>query len=148
MSDSSDTEKQLKEVNESVYKHSLELAVKNKTLLLLSNLYEIATLALEGKEMAVRMTRIIQEEFEFEAAGLLTFDVENKALDLLAFTVSERVAAIEVAHGNLLEESFSGKISHSSHMHNALTSKQCARHYRPRDLSTRRSSTRLSSTIK
>lgn len=106
MTDTSDHEKQLKEINETVYKHSLELAVKNKTLALLGTLYEIATLALAGEEMAARVTTTIQSEFDFEMVGMLAYDPTRGAFHPLAAAVS--TTAMAVVDKETLQKHFVG----------------------------------------
>ena len=120
----SDHEQQLKLANEAVYKHSLELATKNKTLSLLSKLYEIATLALEDVQMAERMTAVIQAEFGFEVVGMLLYDQTKDTLAPLAFALSGRVAAAESAAGFKLKDGFRGSASRFVQVKKALTDKQ------------------------
>ena len=115
---------QLRAANESVYKHSLELAVKNKTLSLLDRLYEIATLALEGKEMASRMTSIIQKEFDFEVVGMLAFREKDGTVEPLAFTVSKQVESVESEHAQTLGSSLSGVVTRFACIKKAIFEKQ------------------------
>ncbi|MBV9349836.1 MAG: GAF domain-containing sensor histidine kinase [Patescibacteria group bacterium] len=91
-------EEQLKAANEIVYKHGLELAIKNKTLSLLGKLYEIATLSLESAEMAKRVTEMIRQEFDFEIVGMLGYDGMN--LLPLAQAASKRVSDLEAVGGS------------------------------------------------
>ena len=90
-------EEQLKAANEIVYKHGLELALKNKTLSLLGKLYEIATLALERKEMAKRVVETIQAEFDFEMVAIEAYDGSN--FSLLASAGSKRIRELEMMDG-------------------------------------------------
>ena len=90
-------EEQLKAANEIVYKHGLELALKNKTLSLLGKLYEIATKSLDQMEMAKQVTEVIQQEFDFEVVGILRYD--GVAFTPLATATSKRVLELEVAEG-------------------------------------------------
>ena len=118
----SDYEQQLKSANETIYKHSLELVTKNKTLALLGKLYEIATLALEDVEMAERMTAVIQAEFNFEIVGMLLYDQTKDALNPLAFALSVPVAA--AAARSTFKDDFAGSVSRFVHIKKALTDKQ------------------------
>ncbi len=81
-------EVQLQAANEDLYKHSLELAAKNKTLLLLERLYEISILALEPKELGERLCETIQQDFEFELVGILRYDGAMDLFSPLAFAQS------------------------------------------------------------
>jgi len=124
MIDTSDHEKQLKEINETVYKHSLELAVKNKTLALLGTLYEIATLALAGEEMATRVTTTIQSEFDFEMVGMLAFNEQQTALHSLAVASSPRVA--EIVDTEILKKHFGGPIAGFRKIQESVSSRHMA----------------------
>src|SRR3989344_8410055 len=91
---SPDYESQLKKANEEVYKHSLELAVKNKTLSLLSKLYEISVLALLPAELGQKLTQTIQEVLSFERVSILLYDAASDTLIPLAHAETERFRAV------------------------------------------------------
>ncbi len=74
-----------------VYKQNIEISSKNKTLSLLSRLYEISVLTLNSVELAKRISQIIQSELNFEFVGILSFDSNANKIEPLAFSVSERV---------------------------------------------------------
>ena len=80
----------LKSVTESLYKQNLELAVKNKTLSLLSKLYEISVLTLNPRELAKKITTVIQIDLNFELVGVLLYDQEKDELFPLSFSESDR----------------------------------------------------------
>jgi signal transduction histidine kinase len=86
---------ELKSVTESLYKQNLELAVKNKTLSLLSKLYEISILTLEPKELATRISDTIRTDFSFELVGIMLYDKESDVLKALAFSESDRLHEVE-----------------------------------------------------
>ncbi|MDO8452014.1 MAG: HAMP domain-containing sensor histidine kinase [bacterium] len=90
----SDSESQLKAANEEVYKHSLELAVKNKTLSLLRKLYEISVLALLPKELAEKLMQAIQEILSFERVSILLYEATSDILVPLAHAETARFKAI------------------------------------------------------
>lgn len=102
-------EEQLKAANEIVYKHGLELALKNKTLALLGKLYEIATLALEQKEMARRVAETIQSEFDFELVGIIAYD--GATFTPLASAASKRILELETVDKELHEDHISATAS-------------------------------------
>ena len=81
---------ELKSVTESLYKQNLELAVKNKTLSLLSKLYEISVLTLNTRDLAKKVTLAIQVDLSFELVGVLLFSEEKDELIPLAFSESDR----------------------------------------------------------
>jgi signal transduction histidine kinase len=81
---------EIQSITENLYKQNLELAVKNKTLSILGKLYEISIQELSSKELAQRITSVIQTDFEFERVGILTYDAANNSATVLAFSESER----------------------------------------------------------
>ncbi|HEY4512153.1 MAG TPA: hypothetical protein VJH63_00640, partial [Candidatus Paceibacterota bacterium] len=61
--------KEQKTVTESLYKQNLELAVKNKTLSLLRQLYQISILALEMRPLGDKVVETVRNTLEFELVG-------------------------------------------------------------------------------
>lgn len=90
-------------VTESLYKQNLELSVKNKTLSLLRQLYQISILSLEPAPLASKITQTVREILEFELVGILMFDQEEQSLVPLKFSLSERFGKAESNSGYLLE---------------------------------------------
>src|SRR3989344_6391956 len=90
----SDEASQLKVANEKVYKHSLELAVKNKPLSILRKLYEISVLVLLPKELAEKLMQAIQEVLSFERVSILLYDAAHGTLIPLAHAETERFRAV------------------------------------------------------
>lgn len=90
-----DTE-HLQEVNENIYKHSLELAEKNKTLSLLGKLYELSVLALETKDLAEKVSNVIQEDLGFELVGIFSFNSGLDQLEPFKFALSDRLISLQL----------------------------------------------------
>ncbi len=82
---------QNKKITEQLYERNLELAVKNKTLSLLENLYKTSVLTLTPEEMAREITDIIRKDLNLEFAGVLIFKKEDDSLIPLYFSKSERM---------------------------------------------------------
>ena len=87
-------EEQLRLTNETLYKHSRELAVKNKVLSFLSRLYEISTQTLEQKQLAEQVAFALQAEFDFEIVGIYQYDADIDELLPLSVAVSERIQGL------------------------------------------------------
>jgi signal transduction histidine kinase len=88
-------ESELKTITESLYKQNLELAIKNKTLSLLSKLYDISLSPLSPAELAKKITTTIQVEFEFEMVALLNYSQHRDRLYCLAMAESARFQETE-----------------------------------------------------
>src|SRR3989344_1107397 len=80
---------------ENLYKKNIELLTTNKTLSLLSKLYEISILTLEPKELASRISQTVQVDLSFELVGIFILDPKNDVLNSLAFSRSEKAKAIQ-----------------------------------------------------
>lgn len=93
-----------KKITEKLYEQNLELAVKNKTLSLLENLYQTSVLTLMPKEMAEAITGIIRKDLNLEFAGILVFDKKIDTLTPLAFSKSERLVMTLQKLGFLLKD--------------------------------------------
>lgn len=87
---SDDSAEEFKSATESLYKQNLELAVKNKTLSLLSKLYDISIGSLSTEDLAIQLTKVIQNDFAFERVGIYTYNSSRDILRSLAFSESER----------------------------------------------------------
>lgn len=85
---------QLRDANEKLYQHSLELSTRNKTLSLLRKLYQISILALETEPLAKKVVTIVRETFAFEVAGIYLVDDAGTQLLPLAFSRSERASKL------------------------------------------------------
>lgn len=85
---------QSKKLLQTLYKRNAELGVRNKTLSLLSELYEISITTISSKELTERICKKIQGEFEFELVGILLHQKDNYALKPIAYAQSERLETI------------------------------------------------------
>ena len=92
-----------KKITEKLYEQNLELAVKNKTLSLLENLYQASTLSLMPEDMADKITGIIRKDLNLELAGVLIFNKETDSIAALSFAKSDRCSAILEKLGFKLE---------------------------------------------
>jgi signal transduction histidine kinase len=88
----------------SLYKQNVEILGKNKTLSLLTKLYEISVLALDPKELAAKVAETVQVDLSFEVVGILMHDKEKSILTPLGFTVSERISKVGVKNNITLNE--------------------------------------------
>lgn len=82
-------EKHLSDINKELYKRNLELAVKNKTLSLLRELYQISILTLEPKDLAAKVVQTIQQALGFELTGIFIYSKDEDCLEPLAFAQSQ-----------------------------------------------------------
>src|SRR5688500_462131 len=80
-----------KTLTENLYKQNIEISGKNKTLSLLSKLYEISILSLAPKDLALHISQTIQTSLNLELVGLWLQDESSGRLLPLAFAESERV---------------------------------------------------------
>src|SRR3989344_8503996 len=91
-------------VTESLYKQNLELAVKNKTLSLLRQLYQISIASLEPNVLAQKIVAVVREVLELELVGIFTLDQTGENLIPSKFSLSDRLRKTEVNLNPLLEE--------------------------------------------
>jgi len=80
-----------KKVTEQLYEQNAELAVKNKTLSLLEELYQTSTKTLTPEEMAQAVADIIQKSLNLECAGILRLHTKKDELMPLGFSQSARL---------------------------------------------------------
>lgn len=80
-----------KKITEKLYEQNLELAVKNKTLSLLEELYQKSVLNLTPEEIAREITNIIRKDLNIELVGVLIFNKDADSLVPLSFSKSERL---------------------------------------------------------
>lgn len=83
-----------KKINALLYEHNLEIALKNKTLLLLEKLYQKSVLTLSPEDMAQAITGTIREDLNLEFAGIFLFKKKTDSLIPLNFSASERFLKI------------------------------------------------------
>lgn len=77
-------------ITQELYKRNAELAVRNKTLALLGDLYSISIQTLNPQQLAEKVTSVIQQALEFEFVGIFELDQETDTLKLMRFAGSGR----------------------------------------------------------
>lgn len=82
----------LKKINQELYKHSLELAVINKTLSLLRKLYQISLQALHPDQLAQKISQTILTDLNMEMVGIYALDEKSHQLKAFPFAKSARLA--------------------------------------------------------
>lgn len=83
-------ETNLQELNEQLYRHSLELAEVNKTLSLLRKLYQISLLTLDPAQLSEKISDIVRVDLNMEVVGVLLYDAQKKILSPFVFSKSDR----------------------------------------------------------
>ncbi len=82
----------LQALNEQIYKHSLELAVVNKTLSLLRKLYQISLLSLDPASLSEKVSETVRVDLNMETVGIFLFDEETDTLTPFKLAKSDRFA--------------------------------------------------------
>lgn len=82
----------LQEINEEIYKHSLELAVVNKNLSLLRKLYQISLLTLDPAQLSEKVSDTVRVDLNMEMVGVFLFDEKENVLEPFKFSNSNRFA--------------------------------------------------------
>lgn len=77
-------------ITQELYKRNAELAVRNKTLALLGELYGISIQTLNPTQLVEKVTSVIQKSLEFEFVGIFELDQETDILKLVRFSASDR----------------------------------------------------------
>jgi signal transduction histidine kinase len=80
----------LQELNQQIYKHSLELAVVNKTLSLLRKLYQISLLSLDPASLSEKVSETVRVDLNMELVGVFLYDEEKDSLNPFKFSKSKR----------------------------------------------------------
>lgn len=75
-------------ITQSLYKQNVELAIKNKTLSLLRQLYQISILTLEPKALAEALVKTIANSLGFELVAIYTYVSEIGTLEPLAYSIT------------------------------------------------------------
>lgn len=112
-----------KKITEKLYEQNLELAVKNKTLSLLENLYQTSVLTLMPEDMADKITGIIRKDLNLEFAGIFVLEKEDDMLVPLAFAKSERLVKILQSLGFLFKDVKILNVSKNLFFRKAITDK-------------------------
>lgn len=111
-------------VMENLYKRNIEVVTKNKTLSLLSKLYEISILTLEPKELATRISHTVQGDLSFEFVGISILDEKNDSLAPLSFSKSEKMEEAEKKANVYLENITITNLSHHNFFTQIITLKR------------------------
>ncbi len=80
----------LQSLNEQLYKHSLELAVVNKTLSLLRKLYQISLLSLEPATLSEKVSETVRVDLNMEVVGVFLLEEDTNSLIPFKFSKSKR----------------------------------------------------------
>ncbi len=94
----------LKAVTESLYKQNSELVVKNKTLSLLRQLYQISIQTLEPQALGNEIVKIVRAALELELVGIFVMGEGDRSLHPLAFGISKRLHKVEAESGYTFEK--------------------------------------------
>lgn len=81
----------LQELNQQIYKHSLELAVVNKTLSLLRKLYQISLLSLDPAAISEQISETVRVDLNMEMVGIFLLNQEAKTLSPFKFSAAQRL---------------------------------------------------------
>ncbi len=91
-------------IAQELYKRNAELAVRNKTLALLGDLYSISIQTLNPEQLAEKVTLVIQQALEFEFVGIFELDQEKDHLKLVRFAASDRFGEVVNKVENFIEK--------------------------------------------
>ncbi len=89
-SPASPREDDFKKATESLYKQNHELAIKNKTLSLLRELYQISVQNLAPEALAEKLAGTIRTAFEYELVAFFSYQGDKDELEPVQFMRSER----------------------------------------------------------
>lgn len=87
-------EEYLNQVNKQIYSRSIELAQRNKTLSLLSKLYEITLANVHVEELGVKLTYAIRSSLNLELVSVLKYSEKEKMLTPISYALSEPTAKL------------------------------------------------------
>ncbi len=124
INNNSEFEQRLKSANEALYKHSVELAEKNKTFSLLRKLYDISILALTSKELASRITTVLRADLNFELAGIFLYNQKDNEMVPLAFSLSDRMKKVEREFERSFERTFITRVTSIPMLKDILNDKE------------------------
>ncbi len=114
----------LEELNKQIYKHSIELAVVNKTLSLLRKLYQVSLQALEPAVISEKISEIIRLDLNMELVGIFLYDKEKDVMKPNRFSVSQRVREAETSSKIALDEKSIEKASENALLNRMISGKQ------------------------
>jgi signal transduction histidine kinase len=118
------TDKSLQELNEEIYKHSLELAIVNKTLSLLRKLYQISLLTLDPAQLSEKVSDAVRVDLNMEVVGVFLYDKEKDALTPFKFAKSDRFAKALQAQSAELDSAAITPASENEILKKIITEKQ------------------------
>lgn len=78
----------LQKINEQMYERNVELIVKNKTLSVLRDLYEIINTTLGVQETAERLAHVITKQMKFKGGSIVMYNEKSHTLDVIATSSS------------------------------------------------------------
>jgi len=100
--DTSYEEKHLTDINKELYKRNRELAVKNKTLSLLRELYQISILTLDPAALSRKIASSIQVGLGLELVGIYSYQPKQDTLIPLGFAASQNFSTARISlHANV-----------------------------------------------
>lgn len=94
-----------KSVTESLYKQNMEIAFKNRTLSLLSELYKISLLPFSPIELSKEVGQIIKIGLDFELVGIFLYKNKDDTLVPLGISMSDRFQEAERKYSYFIENS-------------------------------------------
>lgn len=83
---STNYEKELARVNREIYERNVELAIRNRTFLILSKIYTIINASFGLHETAAKLIDAIVAELKFQKGFIALVDKEKKMLKAVAAT--------------------------------------------------------------
>lgn len=105
------TDPDLKNITEQLYKQNLDLAARNKTLSLLRELYQISISTLEPKNLASKISSLILNTLEFETVVLYSFLDKDRTLQPLGVSISDKIQSVAADKNLSLEISPLGDLA-------------------------------------
>ncbi len=91
MAEPTASDQHLQELNEQIYKHSLELAVVNKNLSLLKKLYQISLLSLDPAAISEKISETVRVDLNMEIVGIFLYEEKTDILTPYKFSQSDRL---------------------------------------------------------
>ncbi len=124
MANTAASEPNLQQLNEQIYKHSLELAVINKTLSLLRKLYQISLLTLDPDKLSEKISDTVRVDLNMEMVGIFTVVGETKQITPQPFSMSERFADAVNAEGIAWDKTQSFDASKNAVLNEVISDKK------------------------
>jgi signal transduction histidine kinase len=124
MSAQDQTASNLEELNKQIYKHSIELAVVNKTLSLLRKLYQVSLQALEPAVISQKISEIIRLDLNMELVGIFLYDSEKDSMKPNNFSVSDRFKKSQTENKIFLDSLIIEKATNNALFKSVIVEKQ------------------------